>query len=51
MYRCGGDGVRSVVEVGAPNGDELHPLLHALITRLMTLPRRRGVLIEEIGQT
>jgi len=51
VYRCGADGVLVFVEVGAPTDDELHTLLPSLITRLMKLLTRRGVLVEEMGQT
>ena len=51
VCRCGGDGVPSFVEVDAPNDDELHALLQTLTTRLMQLLARRGVLVEEMGQT
>jgi hypothetical protein len=37
-------------EAGAPSGDELHALLHTVITRLMKMLTRRGVLMEEMGQ-
>ena len=39
------------VEAGAPSDDELHALLHTVITRLMKMLTRRGVLIEEMRQT
>jgi hypothetical protein len=39
------------VEAGAPSDDELNALLHTVITRLMKMLTRRGVLIEEMGQT
>jgi hypothetical protein len=51
VYGCGGDGVPSFVEVVAPMDDELHALLHSLVARLMKLVTRRGVLVEEMGQT
>lgn len=51
VYRCGADGVPPFVEVGAPIGDELHALLHTVITRLMKMLTRRGVQIEEMAQT
>ena len=51
VYRCGADGVPTFVEVGAPTDDELHALLQTVITRLMKMLTRRGVLIEEMGQT
>ena len=51
VYRCSADGVPAFVEVGAPTDDELHALLQTVITRLMKMLTRRGVLIEEMGQT
>jgi hypothetical protein len=51
VYRCGADGAPAFVEVGAPTDDELHALLQTVITRLMKMLTRRGVLIEEMGQT
>ncbi len=51
VYRCGADGVPVFVQAGAPSDDELHALLHAVITRLMKMLTRHGVLIEEVGQT
>ena len=51
VYRCGADGVPVFVEAGAPSDDELHALLHTVITRLMKMLTRRGGLIEEMGQT
>jgi len=51
VYRCGGDGVPSFVEVDAPTDDELHALLQTLITRLMKLLTRRGALVEDMGET
>jgi hypothetical protein len=44
VYRCDADGAPSFVEVDAPTDDELHTLLQSLITRLMKLLTRRGVL-------
>jgi hypothetical protein len=35
----------------APTDDELHALLHTVIARLMKMLTRRGVLVEEMGQT
>ena len=49
--RGGGDGVPTFVEVAAPTDDELHTLPQTLITRLITLLTRRGVLVEDMGQT
>jgi hypothetical protein len=51
VYRCGADGVPVFVEAGAPSDDELHALLHTVIARLMKMLTRRGVLVEETGQT
>ena len=51
VYRCGADGAAVFVEAGAPSDDELHALLHTVIARLMKMLTRRGVLIEEMGQT
>jgi hypothetical protein len=51
VYRCSDDGVPGFVEVLAPDDDELHELLQTVIARLMKLLTRRGVLIEEMGQT
>ena len=51
VYRCGVDGVSTLVEVVAPNDDELHALLQTLINRLMKLLMRRGALVEDRGQT
>lgn len=39
------------VELAAPTDDELHALLHTLITQLMKLLTRRGLLVEEMGQS
>jgi hypothetical protein len=49
VYRCGADGVPVFVEAKAPSDDELHALLHTVITRLMKMLTRRGALIEEMG--
>ena len=51
VYRCGADGVPGFVEAGAPTDDELHALLHTIIARLMKMLTRRGVLVEDMGQT
>ena len=50
VYRSGADGVPTFVEAGAPSDDELHALLHTVITRLMKMLTRHGVLVEEMGQ-
>jgi hypothetical protein len=39
------------VEVPAPTNDELQAVLNWIITRLMTLLTRRGVLVEDMGRT
>ena len=36
---------------GASSDDELHALLHTVITRLMKMLTRRGVLVQDMGQT
>ncbi|MEP7299891.1 MAG: transposase [Caldimonas sp.] len=51
VYRCGADGAPAFVEAAAPTDGELHGLLLAIITRLMKMLTRQGVLIEEMGQT
>ena len=51
VYRCGADGAPTFVEVSPPTDDELHALLQTVITRLMKMLTRWGVLIEEMGQT
>jgi hypothetical protein len=51
VYRCGADGAPTFVEMSAPTDDELHVLLQTVIARLMKLLARRGVLIEDMGQT
>jgi hypothetical protein len=51
VYRCGADGVPSFVEASAPIDDELHTLLQTVITRLMKMLTRGGVLVEDMGQT
>jgi len=51
VYRCDADGVPAFVEAQAPTDDELHALLQTVITRLMKMLTRRGVLVEDMGQT
>ena len=51
VYRCGAGGGAEFVEVGAPTDDEVHALLQTLIARLMKMLTRRGVLVEDMGQT
>ena len=50
LYGCDANGTPTFVEVGAPNDDKLHALLQTIITRLMKMLTRRGVLVEEMGQ-
>jgi hypothetical protein len=51
VYRCDADGRPGFVEASEPTDDELHALLQTVIARLMKLLTRRGVLIEDMGQT
>ncbi|MFN8737048.1 MAG: transposase [Betaproteobacteria bacterium] len=51
VYQCGDDGEPVFIEVDAPTDDELHALLQTVITRLMQMLTRRGVLVEDTGQT
>ena len=51
MYRRSADGAPIFGEVPAPTDEALHAVLHKIITRMMKLLTRRGVLIEEQGQT
>jgi hypothetical protein len=51
VYRCDGDGKPTFVEADAPTDDEVHALLQTLIARLMKMLKRRGVLVEDMGQT
>lgn len=51
VYRYGAGGEPAFVEVDAPTNDELHALLQTVIARLMRMLTRRGVLVEDIGQT
>jgi hypothetical protein len=39
------------VEADAPTDEQLHALLQTVITRLMKMLTRRGVLVEDMGQT
>ncbi|MFN5167604.1 MAG: transposase [Pseudomonadota bacterium] len=45
------DGMPSCVEAAAPTDDELHALLQTVIAWLLKMPTRRGVLVEDMGQT
>ena len=51
VYRCGADGVPGFIEAGAPTDEELRALLCTVIARLMKMLTRRGVLVEDMGQT
>ena len=51
VYRCGADGAPAFIETDAPTDDELHALLQTVINLLMKMLTRRGVLVEEMGQT
>ena len=51
VYRCGADGVPEFFEAGSPTDREVHALLQAIITRLMKMLTRRGVLVEDMGRT
>jgi len=51
VYRCGADGAPAFIEAAAPTDDELHALLQTVIARLMKMLTRRGVLVEDTGQT
>ena len=51
VYRRGTEGEPVFVEVPPPTDEALQAVLHKIITRTMKLLTRRGVLIEEHGQT
>ena len=51
VYRRGAEGEPLFVQVPAPADEALQAVLHRIITRTMKLLNRRGVLIEEQGQT
>ena len=51
VYRRGADGVPEFVEVPAQTAEARQAVLHKIITRMMTMLTRRGVLIEEEGST
>ena len=51
VYRRSADGAPVFVEAPAPTDEALQAVLHKVITRMMKLLTRRGVLIEEQGQT
>jgi hypothetical protein len=47
VYRHGADGVPVFVEAPAPTNEALQAVLHKIITRMMGLLTRQGVLVEE----
>ena len=51
VYRSHADGAPEFIEVAAPTEEGLHELLQTVIARLMTLLTRRGVLLEDDGQS
>lgn len=51
VYRCDTEGEAVFVEVPAPTDEALQTVLHKIITRMMKLLARKGVLVEEQGQT
>jgi hypothetical protein len=51
VYRSDADGAPAFVEASAPTDDALHALLQTVIARLMKMLTRRGLLVEEMGQT
>ena len=51
VYRCNTEGEPVFIEVPAPTDEALQTVLHKIITRLMKLLTRKGVLVEEHGQT
>jgi len=51
LYRCDTEGEPVFVEVPAPTDEALQVVLHKVIIRLIKLLTRRGVLVEEQGQT
>ena len=50
MYRCHTEGEPVFVEVPAPTDEALQTVLLKIITRMMKLLTRKGVLVEEQGQ-
>jgi hypothetical protein len=51
VYRSDAEGVAEFIEAAAPTDEELHELLHTVIARLMKMLTRRGVLVEDTGQS
>ena len=51
VYRRSAEGAPEFVEVAAPTDEALQAVLHKIITCMMKLLTRRGVLVEEEGST
>ena len=51
VNRCSAEGAPEFVEAPTPTDEALQTVLHKIITRLMKLLTRRGVLVEEEGLT
>jgi hypothetical protein len=51
VYRRSTEGAPEFVEVGEPTDEALHTVLHKIVTRMMKLLTRRGLLVEEEGST
>lgn len=51
VYRCSADGAPSFIEASAPTDDAPYALPQTIFARLMKMLTRRGVLVEEMGQT
>ncbi len=51
VYRRDAEGEPVFVEVPAPTDEALQAVLHKIISRVMKLLTRRGVLVEEQGST
>jgi len=51
LYRRNADGVPKFIEAGAPTDDQIQAVLQTLVTRLMKLFTRQGVLEQDLGET
>lgn len=51
VYRSGTEGAPEFVQASAPADESLQAVLHKIITRMMKLLTRRGVLVEDEGST
>jgi len=51
VYRCDTERESVFVEASAPTDEVLQAVLHKITTQLMKLLTRKGVLVEEQGQT